>query len=375
LNIGYDAKRLFCNFTGLGNYSRSLVYNLQKHHPEHHFCLYTPKITENELTAPFINDTKYSIHQSKSLLKSYWRSFSIKKDLLKDGIQIYHGLSNELPLGLQKTNIKTIVTIHDLIFERLPETYKPIDRKIYRAKFKAAAKAADHVIAISEATKNDLITFYNIDEKKISVVYQNCHPDFYANKPVGTNLQTKYNIPGKYVLYLGTVEERKNLKNVIKAYQYIPASKRPPLVIIGKGRKYAQQVKQEIENLNLNDTVFWLNYIESLEDIRAFYQQAKVFIYPSVCEGFGLPVAEAVLSGTPVITSNQSSMPEAAGPGAKLISPDNPQQIAQALTEILDNEELKARLANDGRAYALKMFDPASQTQKLMDIYHQLLQA
>ena len=176
MNIGFDAKRAFTNFTGLGNYSRTLIETLVRYYPDNAYHLFTPK-TNDIPNFDFIKtQPSISIHTPLSVgtpLEQYlrafhpfWRSFSIKNEIEKANIDVFHGLSHELPFRMPK-NVKTVVTIHDLIHERFPEYYPYIDRKIYSFKFKKACEMADVVVAISEQTKQDIVDFYKIDAHKI----------------------------------------------------------------------------------------------------------------------------------------------------------------------------------------------------------------
>ncbi len=178
MNIGFDAKRAFHNSTGLGHYSRTLIRSLADCYPEHQYYLFNPKPSslfsfpekniQEVRPASFINN----------IFSSVWRSSWVKNDLKKYKIDIYHGLSHEIPVGIQKTGIKSVVTIHDLIHERHPEQYNAIDVKIYNKKFRYACANADKIIAISEQTKKDIIEFYKTPEEKITVCYQSCNPAF-----------------------------------------------------------------------------------------------------------------------------------------------------------------------------------------------------
>ncbi|HHH52955.1 MAG TPA: glycosyltransferase family 1 protein, partial [Bacteroidetes bacterium] len=163
MRIGFDAKRLFLNYTGLGNYSRTLVSNLQRFYPQHEYHLYTTKTTRNKDTEEFFDTSKYTIHECHYSLKSYWRSYSIVENLKNDGIDIYHGLSAEIPFGIDKSGIKTVVTIHDLIFKFFKKDYTLIDRMLYNMKTKYACNHADKIIAISKRTKDDILSIYGID--------------------------------------------------------------------------------------------------------------------------------------------------------------------------------------------------------------------
>ena len=193
LRIGYDAKRLFNNFTGLGNYSRTLLQDLSEHFPENEYLLFSPKVKKNDRTKPFFDPSKYTIKTAKGN-STFWRSLGIKKDLENNQIQLFHGLSHEIPFGLQKTKIKSVVTIHDLIFKHYPEQFPFIDRKIYDWKFKYSCENADRIVAISESTKKDIIHFYNIPPEKIEVIYQTCDALFKTHKFVEnpSDFQQKY---------------------------------------------------------------------------------------------------------------------------------------------------------------------------------------
>src|SRR5690606_34677955 len=185
---------------------------------DNQYVLDTNKVTPNPAFANLEIHTPGNTIINK-ILPSYWRTRGIVKDLEKDGIRIFHGLSGEIPIGLQKTQIKSVVTIHDLIFIRYPELYKPIDRIIYHKKFLHAARNADKIIAISEQTKRDIVDFFNIQEDRIEVIYQGCHPAF--KKPITEekkqDLIQRYQLPNNFVLNVGSVERRKNALQIVKA--------------------------------------------------------------------------------------------------------------------------------------------------------------
>ena len=311
MRIGYDAKRIFHNSTGLGNYSRDLVRIMATYFPDNQYFLYNPKkakINRLQLTNNMI--VKMPTGFLNKLLPSLWRSKFITKDIKKDQIDVFHGLSGELPMGIDKTPAKSVVTIHDLIFLRFPELYKPIDRKIYTKKFKKAAQIADIVVAISEQTKRDIINFLDISSEKIQVIYQGCHHVFKQNydKELKWSLRQKYNLPKQFLLNVGTIEERKNALTIVKAIQNTPHK----LVIVGRKTPYAQQIDDFIAKNNMQNQVIFLEGLQ-LEELAMLYQMASIFIYPSIFEGFGIPIIEAIYSKTPVITNKNGVLPEAAG--------------------------------------------------------------
>jgi len=304
MRIAFDAKRAFQNFTGLGHYSRTLLSSMFKRYPEHEYYLMAPKKTERLNTSAYNNVHIVQPSGLASSVRSIWRLSFVKADLKELGIDIYHGLSNELPLGIHKTGIKTVVTIHDLIFERFDHHDGAIDTAIYRSKFKYACKKADKIIAISKQTKDDIIEFYDIDSSKIEICYQSCNPIFQtllSNEEKET-VRARYRLPKEYFLYVGSVIERKNLLTICKALHLLEGRLSMPLVVIGLGPTYYQKIKQYITDNQLEGKVIFLSeqdyasnesrYKNSL-DFPAIYQMATAMIYPSVYEGFGLPVLEA----------------------------------------------------------------------------------
>ncbi|HTH82787.1 MAG TPA: glycosyltransferase family 1 protein [Mucilaginibacter sp.] len=373
MQIGYDAKRAFLNNTGLGNYSRWLIKTMAQHYPENTYVLYTPEIKPNSRLG-FLNPFKniHTVTPQGKLIKSWWRSNSIVDDLVRDHIEIYHGLSHELPLGIRQSGVKSVVTVHDLIFMRMPEQFGRINRAIYGLKVKKACSVADKVIAISQKTKDDVVELLNIDPKKIEVLYQGCDPSFNAQiddrqKQV---ICTKYGIPSKFILNVGTIEERKNLLLLIKALPFIEAI---PLVVVGKPTQYLDTIKQYIADNNLTDRIIFIHNAE-FADLPAIYQSAPVFVYPSRYEGFGIPVLEAISSGTPVIAATGTCLEEAGGPGSLYTDPDNEADLAEKINSILNNPGLAQNMREQGLAYATK-FDEYELAAQLMQLYQSIQHA
>ncbi|WP_443944005.1 glycosyltransferase family 4 protein [Pedobacter sp. AW1-32] len=369
LKIGYDGKRAANNLTGLGNYSRSLIEQLAKQFPENDYLVYTPKIKSSKQIDAFFETEKVKLIQpvNSALL---WRSLNILKDLLRDGVQIYHGLSHEIPFAIHHTKIKSVVTIHDLIFLRYPEYYKFIDRKLYAFKARYACKNANRIIAISEKTKSDIVEFFNVDADKIDVVYQSCDDSFKsAFHPTRLNeIRKKYQLPEQFILNVGTIEPRKNLKLLIQALSKVPATHK--LIAIGRQTTYFKEVEQEIIKLGLQDRVVFLKDIP-FGDLPGIYQLASIFVYPSFYEGFGIPIIEALYSCVPVVAATGSCLEEAGGPDSLYVSPTDSDVLAQAINKILSSEELKLRMQKKGYEFVQKFNSPLI-NQQLMDIYQQL---
>lgn len=381
MNIGFDAKRAYQNSTGLGHYSRTLISSLALFYPDNHYFLFAPKITDTFQTGNFKN--MHPVGPSglrATAFKSMWRSNWVKTDLRKNNIDIYHGLSHEIPIGLAKTGIRSVVTIHDLIFERYPEQYNPIDRIIYRNKFRYACTHADTIIAISRQTKQDIIDFYNIPEEKITVCYQSCNPAFLdlVTEEKKEAVRSLYTLPAEYFLYVGSIIERKNLLLICKALTQLQVN--IPLVVIGDGGAYKQKVKTFIAENGLAGKVIFLSESESARssasyrsaaDFPAIYQMARAMIYPSIFEGFGIPVLEALCSRLPVITSDVSCMPETGGDAALYVNPGSADEMANAMQLVATDIDLRNNMIAKGLLHAQK-FSQQRTAEAVMNLYQSL---
>jgi len=374
MKIGFDAKRLFNNFTGLGNYSRTLVSNLQEYFPEDEYYLYTPQIKKDITTRSFLESTVYHTLCRRGMFKSLWRSSYIKKDLRKDKIDIYHGLSHEIPVGIDRTGIRSVVTIHDIIFLTYPDMYTAVDRAIYNYKFRYACQHADKIIAISACTKQDIMEHFGTPADKIAVIYQAIQPTFYTfqSEETAQNIIRKYHLPADYLLYVGAINSRKNLLGLVKSLALLPPDMQIPLVIVGNGRQYKEEVLKYAAKAGLTKRLLLINNLHDPAELQAFYQKAKIFIYPSFYEGFGLPVTEALLSKVPVITSARSSLPEAGGPDTYYINPESPEEIAQGIETLLSDESRRKEMVEKGYLFAQQQFNVKKLTRQVHQLYQQI---
>jgi glycosyltransferase involved in cell wall biosynthesis len=357
MKIGLEAKRVFENTTGLGNATRGIVQSLVQYYPQHSYHLFAPK-----QTALFNLSNNCVLHTPKKILyktlPSLWRSSGVVQDIVANAIDVYIGLAGELPKGLHYAKCKKVVFVHDIIFERYPQQYNRIDVKIYRAKTKYACNIADVILVNSTQTKLDLIAYYKIPASKIEVVYLDCNANFYVQLSVLQLqlVQQKYQLPQKYFLSVGSIIERKGLLTICKAYTQLPANF-PALVVIGNGNNaYASQVKQFIQQHQLQQRIVFLNEqpiaqdanFKNSTDLPAIYQGAVGQLYPSVFEGFGLPILEAMASGVPVITSNVSCMPEVGGDAALYINPTDATSIADAMQRVYTDANVAQQLKQAG---------------------------
>ncbi|GAA4155510.1 glycosyltransferase family 1 protein [Chryseobacterium ginsenosidimutans] len=366
MKIAFDAKRFFHNTSGLGNYSRDLVRILAKYFPENEYILLNKNKSERGSDI-LENPNVHFVETSKGSMS---RQFKMGKDAQKQNADIFHGLSGELPLKWDKKPIKKIVTIHDLIFVRYPQYYSFFDRKIHLWKFKKAANSADKIIAISEQTKRDIIQFLKVPEDKIEVIYQGCHKAFKEQQSdeLILNTKQKFNLPERFILNVGTIEDRKNLLNIVKGIN----GTNIPLVVVGKKTKYFRKIEDFIKKNKLEKQVYFLEGV-SMDELAVIYKLAEIFVYPSFFEGFGIPVIEALFSKTVTITSNTSCLPEAGGPDSVYVDPNNYLDIQSKIKFLWDNESERKRRADKSFEFVQKFNDEPIANQ-LMNLYKKILQ-
>ena len=374
MKIAFDAKRVTHNSTGLGNYGRYVVDILSDYYPKNTYDLYSPSKGKDYLRNKLREKDNITYHYPgpiDSLLKSAWRSYGIIKDLKKSSPDIFHGLSNELPIGLEKAGIRSVVTIHDLIFIRYPQFYKKIDRTIYNHKFRKACEQADRVIAISDMTRQDIIKTYHIPEEKIDVVYQGCAPLFLkqVSPEQKEKIRTKYNLPSRYILSVGSIEQRKNLLLIVRALRQL--GKDIHLIAIGKRTPYTDIVETYIKENNMQQQVSILNNLP-FEDLPGFYQMADLFIYPSFFEGFGIPIIEALHSNVPVIAATGSCLEEAGGPDSLYVEPNDVNDLSEKINWILSTPTQAELMKKAGKEY-VKRFTDQQIANDLMNVYRNVL--
>ena len=380
--IGFDGKRAAQNRTGLGNYSRFVIRGLSKFSEVERLLLYVPQPCKAKalegvdkergviLRSPD-DHTGWWRHVWKRL-RSLWRVWGVTDELAEDGVQIFHGLSNELPLNIRRAKgVKSVVTIHDLIFLRYPQYYKPIDRWIYRYKFRRACEQADLVIAVSECTKRDIIHFFGTPADKIEVVYQGCDDSFRQQVPedIKEKVRARYQLPKRFILYVGSIEERKNLMLLAKALPLLK-DKDVQVVAVGRRTPYADRIDAFIKDHSLTNRFRMMSGVP-FADLPAFYQMAEVFVYPSRIEGFGIPLLEALCCGTPAIGCTGSCLEEAGGPSSLYVDPDDAQGLAAAINRVLGNGEVRGEMIAGGHDYAAR-FEAEPLTRQLADVYETL---
>ncbi|MBR6276697.1 MAG: glycosyltransferase family 4 protein [Prevotella sp.] len=374
--IGFDAKRIVRNATGLGNYCRTLVRDLARVvDDDWQLRLYTPDAGRDDLRLQLTETERlcyvYPHGWQLKPLRSLWRVGPIVNDLLRDGVQLYHGLTGELPIGIRRTGIRSVVTIHDLIFMRHPEYYHATDVKIYTWKFRQTLREADRIIAISERTRQDIMELGGISGDRIDVVYQSCSPRFAADvSPSGVaKVRHQYGLSGRFILSVGTIEERKNVLLAVKALAHLPEEIH--FVAVGRSTKYAERVVKEAARMGLSQRVHLLHGVSDSE-LNVLYHEAEAFVYPSRYEGFGIPIIEAIHSGLPVVAATGSCLEEAGGSDCMYVSPDDSQGLAAAVGLLLRGAPGREERIRRSRDY-VRRFEGTDVASQVLSIYQQLL--
>ena len=360
LKIGFDAKRIVRNGTGLGSYGRTLVNDLAAYPLE--LSLYAPDQGRDQLRQQIRQQENvrfcYPAPSHLPFSKALWRSKGIVSDLKSDGIQLFHGLSGELPIGIRRSGIRSVV-----IFLRHPEFYHWIDTKIYAWKFRQTLREADHIIAISACTKRDIMEYGGdlISEDRISLIYQSCAPKFTVSQSAAPR--------ERYILSVGSIEARKNILLAVKALPYLPEELK--LVIVGKHTPYTDEVKAYAEKAGLSHRIRIMHGVSD-EALPKLYAEAEAFVYPSRYEGFGIPIIEAISCGLPVVACTGSCLEEAGGPDSLYVDPDDAQAMAHAIRQVLRGAEGREKRIENSQQY-IKRFAGNDVAGQVAELYRRLL--
>lgn len=376
MKIGFDGKRAIKNNTGLGNYSRLVVEELAQQFPDNKYVLYTPEYRANKRLERIESLPNVSFITPESAtgraIPSLWRVWGETSQLKRDAIDIMHGLSGELPLNIGRSGVKSVVTIHDLIFQYFPNYYHSVDRRIYDYKFRHAANNASRVIAISECTKRDIVEFYHVDPDKIDVIYQGCDPQFHRTPTPHeiASVKRKYGLDRPYIISVGTIEERKNQIQAVRGLRGLPDEL--DLVLVGRRTVYAKTIDAYISAYAMGNRV---KFIESADfaDLPALYAGAFCSSYTSRYEGFGIPVIESLNVGTPVIVAAGSCLEEAGGIYTPVVNPDDMEEWINTVKEMINYPNVHEKIAKAGHEY-VKRFDNAEMARNIMATYRKALE-
>lgn len=287
-------------------------------------------------------------------------------------LDILHDTTGVTPFALGAAHARKVVTLYDVIPWSFPGVSTRLDTLIYRHWLPTLLPSADAILTISKASKDEIARHLHIPPERIHIVYSGVNKRYQPASSFDIrHMRERYNLPKNYILFLGSVEERKNLRRVLEAYAQLKKQGAPhQLVIAGPHKWKYKEIMAAVDQLQLKDTVTFTGYVQD-HDLPALYTAADVFVFPSLAEGFGLPVLEAMACGAPVVTSNISSLPEAAGDAAILVDPYDSKAISTAMKIILEDENVRQDLRSKGFTRAQE-FSWQSVARKTLDVYQKV---
>ncbi len=381
MKIGFDAKRAFFNQTGLGQYSRWIIQSSLASHEVDQVKLYTPSSNKQSYFDVDQGLSKLELVEGPKggLAKMMWRGFGVAEHSSFDSLDLYHGLTAELPISraFKGSSTKKIVTIHDLLYEHLPQQYSFIDRQVYRKKTMMAAENSDLIVATSKQTKEDLQRFLSVDPTKIRVVHQTCDQQFFAgSKQVQATQSNMFSSP--YILSLGGIEPRKNHELAIESFailkqesKEVPAISDVKLVVAGRKTKHLTQLQALVAKHRLQGEVHFVQDF-SFRDLPRIIAYATACCYLSRWEGFGIPIVECLAMEKPILVSDVAFAREVAGDAGLYIDPERPDELAHQLSLLINQPDLVVRYGKSSKLRA-QYFDHVSRWNELLSVYQDLL--
>lgn len=359
MNVGFGVTALSnglvgSGIDGIGHYTYELYKALQSF-PSVNLTTYSYGVSVNK---DILNTSTYQFNKySHELVKSFvFPSSRVKSQLGETKVDIIHATDHIIPLV---QDVPLVATLMDTIPLSHPEWCN--QTILWRMKvnlWKKIAQRADHILTISEYSKSEIIRYFEIESERISVVGLGVEQRFFSSiqEQERKRVLEKYNISGNYVINIGTLQPRKNIESILDAMRTLPAHirKTHKLVIVGRYGWGCESQVQELKKAEREGWCRWLSYVSDT-DLRALLQSASLMVFPSLCEGFGLPTLEAFASKVPVVASNTSSIPEVAGDSALLVDPLNSSDIASAISTIIEDKELSDKLTQKGYEHAKEM--------------------
>jgi glycosyltransferase involved in cell wall biosynthesis len=365
VKVGIDVHSLGTRSGGNETYYRELLGALQQVDSEIRYFLYgiDPEALSQQ------GDRERFQCRPVSASRYLRIPFSLPQSAKRDDLDLFHA-QFIVPPGLR---CKTVTTIPDIAFERFPEWFPLYQRRWSRYLIRRSAHKADHIITVSENSKRDLINIYQIAADNVTVIYPAPDKSFrpYDKKAAQARIALQYGILGDFILYIGRLQGRKNLLRLVDAFAQMGCSNCRKLVLAGSPDTLFAPVRKRIAEQRLQQVVLLPGYIPA-EDLPWLYSAADLFVYPSLYEGFGLPVVEAMACGVPVVTSKGSSLDEVAGDAALLCNPLDTNSIAACLDKALGSESLRMQLSRAGLDRS-RHFTHHSMASATISVYEQVL--
>jgi len=370
VRIAIDARKL--RDYGIGTYVRNLLRHLGRQAPSHEYVVFC---REQDCDAVEESGPRFRAVVEPAGGYSVAEQFALPMDLRREAVDLFHAPHYVLP---PLTPCRSVVTIHDCIHLRFPQ-YLPsrIGYAYARAQMWTATHKAARVITVSEASKRDILRYFRVPESRIDVIY-NAIDDRFWREPSPDEIarvRERYRLTAPFVLYAGNIKPHKNLERLIEAFNLLrqnsPAQRDVELLIIGDEISKYATLRRAVHRYKLHKHVRFFGFVPD-QTLAALYRLANVFVFPSLYEGFGLPPLEAMASGTPVIASNVSSLPEVVGDAALMIDPYEPGAIADAMRQVLTDSALCADLRTRGLARA-REFSWERSVARVREIYEEVL--
>jgi len=374
MRIGFDVRPFLKRETGVGIYCRNLLFHLAQIDRSNEYFLFSSSLKDRfplQKIPPFLRKEFRHFRFPVRVVNLFWHKLSWPPVdyFFRTDLDLTH---SPTPLILP-TKGKKIVTVYDLFFMDFPDMTDREARKNFATRIKDSLLKADGVVAISEFTRNQLLERFALDENKVKVIYLGLDREFHTDisSEEREEVRKKYSLPPSFVLFVGAIEPRKNLLKLIDALKIVHEKyKKIPLVVIGREGLDYKNLEKKIEQFEFRAWVKMMGYLPD-EEVKAFYRLASVFAFPSLCEGFGLPLLESMASGLPVVTSEHSAMSEVAQDAALYFHPEDPEDIADKLILALKDEELRKTLREKGKKRALD-FDWGTTAAETLSFYESL---
>ena len=354
---------------GVSNHTLHLVLELAKLDAANQYTLFVGPGVRQHLSLP----ANWQIVESrlptiKPKFRIPWEQLIAPLLLARQRATLFHGLLNISPL---LSPVPTLVTIHDLAFMDVTGSHRKANRRYLAAATRQGVRQAAHIFAVSEYSKQAIVERLGIDPQRISIAYNAAGEQYHPRSAAEVAAWRQANdVPEQFMLYLGTLEPRKNIPNLLRAYAKVKAEVHMPLLIGGgKGWNFAEIFATHSE-LGLGDDVRFLGYVPGV-DLPLWYNAATFFVYPSRYEGFGIPPLEAMASGTPVLTTNATSIPEVVGDAAIQVDPDDIDGMADQLRRLAHDRELRAELRERGLRRAAE-FSWATLARDTLQVYRRV---
>lgn len=354
---------------GVSHYIEQVLLHLAQIDRANHYTVYTTRgLDQAALGLPANFVVKPSrLPTINPRVRIPWEQ-GIAPLILRGTADLYHGCLNVAPL---LSPVPTVITIHDLAFIRFPQTFRAYNRIYLDLATRLSARRASRILAVSEHTKREVVGLLGIPPERVIVTPNAARSHFHPPAPAAIEqLRARHGLPERFVLYVGTLEPRKNLTTLLEAFALVSQSVPDVPLLIGGGKGWMYEpIFARLEQLNLRDRVKFAGYIPE-EELPLWYAAATVFVFPSIYEGFGMPPLEAMACGTPVITSNTSSLPEVVGDAGLMVAPTDPIALAEAIRRVLVDADLRAELRQRGLARA-RRFSWADTAAKTLAAYRE----